>query len=126
MTTAYYDYYVLKTNETANDYSQLVEFIDVLNNTSADDFPTELEPLFDVDDGLQGLALNNLFVNLDSYNGSAHNYYVYDRDDTGKITHIPWDTNESFGRFLMFMAPGEDPLELDPFWLPTATRPGER
>ena len=121
----YYDYYVLKTNETANDYSQLIEFIDVLNNTSADDFPTNLEPLFDVANGLQGLALNNLFVNLDSYNGSAHNYYVYDRDDTGQITHIPWDTNESFGRFLMFTARGENPLELDPFWLPTATRPGE-
>ena len=69
--------------------------------------------------------MNNLFVNLDSYNGSAHNYYVYDRDDTGQITHIPWDTNESFGRFLMFVDRGEDPLELDPFWLPTATRPGE-
>ena len=42
-----------------------------------------------------------------------------------RFTHIPWDTNESFGRFLMFIAQGEDPLELDPFWLPTATRPGE-
>lgn len=122
---SYYDYYVLKTNETTNDYSQLIAFIDVLNNTPAEDFPTALEPLFDVADGLQGLALNNLFVNLDAYNGSAHNYYVYDRDDTGQITHIPWDTNESFGRFLMFMARGEDPLELDPFWLPTATRPGD-
>ena len=121
----YYDYYVLQTNETANDYSQLIAFIDVLNNTSPEDFPTALEPLFDVADALQGLALNNLFVNLDAYNGSAHNYYVYDRDDTGQITHIPWDTNESFGRFLMFLAQGEDPLELDPFWLPTATRPGE-
>ena len=123
--TAYYDNYILKTNETANDYSQLVAFINVLNTTSADDFPTTLEPLFDVEDGLQGLALNNLFVNLDSYNGSAHNYYVYDRDDTGQITHIPWDTNESFGRFTMFVSQGEDPLELDPFWLPTAMGPGD-
>lgn len=121
----YYDYYVLQTNETANDYSQLIAFIDVLNNTPADDFPTNLEPLFDVADGLQGLALNNLFVNLDSYNGSAHNYYLYDRDDTGQITHIPWDTNESFGRFTLFMASGEDPLELDPFWLPSPISPGE-
>ena len=118
---SYHDYYELKTNETADDYSQLIEFINVLNNTSADDFPVELEPLFDVQDALQGLALNNLFVNLDSYNGSAHNYYVYDRDDTGKITHIPWDTNESFGRFLMFLSSGDDPLELDPFWLPSGS-----
>lgn len=122
---AYYDYYILKTNETANDYSQLIEFVNVLNNSSAADFPTTLEPLFDVQDGLQGLALNNLFVNLDSYSGSAHNYYVYDRDDTGQITHIPWDTNESFGRFTLFTARGEDPLTLSPLWLPSAIGPGE-
>ena len=122
---SYHDYYELKTNETADDYSQLIEFINVLNNTPADDFPTELEPLFDVENGLRGLALNNLFVNLDSYNGAAHNYYVYDRDDTGKITHIPWDTNESFGRFLMFTSAGDNPLQLDPFWLPSGSRPGD-
>ena len=119
----YHDYYELKTNETADDYSQLIEFINILNNTPADEFPTELEPLFDVEDGLQGLALNNLFVNLDSYNGSAHNYFVYDRDDTGKITHIPWDANESFGRFLMFTSPGDNPWN----WIPSgcpASRPG--
>ena len=97
----YHDYYQLKTNETADDYSQLIEFIDILNNQSPVDFPTLLEPVFDVQNALAGLALNNLFVNLDSYNGSAHNYYVYDRDDSGKITHIHWDTNEAFGRFLM-------------------------
>ncbi len=114
----YHDYYQLKTNETEDDYSQLVEFIDILNNQSPVDFPTLLEPVFDVQIALAGLALNNLFVNLDAYNGSAHNYYVYDRDDTGKITHIHWDTNEAFGRFLMYVGHGEDPLEMDPFWLP--------
>jgi len=119
----YPDYYQLKTNETEDDYSQLIEFINILNNQSPDDFPALLEPVFDVQNALAGLALNNLFVNLDAYNGSAHNYYVYDRDDTGKFTHIHWDTNESFGRFLMFMAPGADPLEMDPFWLPAGGGP---
>jgi len=114
----YYDSYQLKTNETANDYSQLIEFIDILNNQSPVDFPTLLEPVFDVQNALAGLALNNLFVNLDAYNGSAHNYYVYDRDDSGKITHVHWDTNEAFGRFLMGVSGSQNPLELDPFWLP--------
>ncbi len=114
----YHDYYQLKTNETEDDYSQLVDFIDILNNQSPVDFPTLLEPVFDVQNALAALALNNLFVNLDAYNGSAHNYYVYDRDDSGKFTHIHWDTNEAFGRFLMFLGHGDDPLEMDPFWLP--------
>jgi hypothetical protein len=119
----YHDSYQLKTNETADDYSQLIEFIDILNNQSPVDFPTLLEPVFDVQNALVGLALNNLFVNLDAYNGSAHNYYVYDRDDSGKITHIHWDTNEAFGRFLMYVDHSDDPLELDPFWLPEGGGP---
>ncbi len=120
---AYYDHYQLKTNEDQNDYSQLIDFIDVLNNQSPTDFPALLEPIFDVPNALSALALNNLFVNLDSYLAVAHNYYLYDRDDTGRITHIHWDTNEAFGRFLMGVAMFEDPLELDPFWLPSAVGP---
>ena len=33
--TAYYANYVLKTNESANDYSQLVEFINILNKSTS-------------------------------------------------------------------------------------------
>ncbi len=114
----YHEFYQLKTHEAADDYSQLIEFIDALNNTSPEDLPAQLEPLFDVENALRGLALNNLFVNLDAYNGAAHNYYLYDRDDTGQFTHVHWDTNESFGRFVVFVDPWDDPLEMDPFWLP--------
>ncbi len=121
--TPYYDSYQLKTNETENDYSQLITLIDVLNNQSPADFPTLLEPLLDVQNALTSLALDNLFVNLDSYLASAHNFYLYDRDDSGRFTHVFWDTNESFGRFLMGLGPSENPLELDPFWLPGPTGP---
>ncbi len=121
--TLYDEYYQLKTNETAYDYSGLVEFIDVLNNTPAASLPAAIEPLLDVEDALAGMALNNLFSNLDSYSGAAHNYYLYDRDDTGQFTHIPWDANESFGTFSQFVARGQDMAELDPFWVPVANGP---
>jgi len=116
----YHDYYQLRTNEAEDDYSQLIDFIDVLNNTPAADFPLNLEPLLDVWGALASIALNNLFVNLDSYASVAHNYYLYDRDDTGRFTHLFWDVNEAFGRFLMGVDPWDDPLHLDPFWLPGA------
>lgn len=124
--TAYEAFYELKTNETANDYSQLIEFIDVLNNTPSGELADAIEPLLDVDDTLTSLALNNLFANLDSYSGAAHNYYVYDRDDTGQFTHLFWDVNESFGTFTQFVERGQNMVQLDPFWLPVATggRPG--
>ena len=116
--SAYYDHYQLKTNEEANDYSGLVSFIDVLNNGDPASFPEELEPLLDVDNALASIAINSLFMNLDSYNGSAHNYYVYQSDTDGQFSHIFWDMNEAFGSFLRFWS-GSDPLETDPFWHPT-------
>ena len=122
----YEDFYALKTNETANDYSQLIEFIDVLNNTPSGELADAIEPLLDVDGTLTSLALNNLFGNLDSYSGAAHNYYVHDRDDTGQFTHLFWDVNESFGTFTQFLDRGQNVVQIDPFWLPVAMggRPG--
>ncbi|WP_160168183.1 CotH kinase family protein [Rhodopirellula sallentina] len=117
----YEEFYELKTNETANDYTDLIEFIDVLNNAPSGELADAIEPLLDVDDTLASLALNNLFVNLDSYIGAAHNYYLYDRDDTGEFTHVFWDVNESFGTFTQFVDRFQDPVEIDPFWLPTGT-----
>lgn len=115
----YDDFYQLKTNETAYDYTQFEELLYVLNNTSTEDLPTAIEPLLDVYDTLANLALNNLFSNTDSYIGSAHNFYLYDRDDTGQFTHLLWDENESFGTFARFLDRGDDMEELDPFWIPS-------
>lgn len=124
---AYEDFYQLKTNEKVNDYTNLIAFIDVLNNTPAASLPAAIEPLLDVQDTLAGLAINNLFANLDSYIGAAHNYYIYERDDTGQFTHIFWDLNESFGTFNRFTSRNQTMTTLSPFWEPegTPTRPGQ-
>lgn len=114
----YFHHYVLETNQTENDWSGLIHFIDVLNNGTPETFVEELEAVFDVDSWAKALALNILFVNLDSYCGSAHNYFLYDRDDTGRFTHLFWDTNEAFGSFLFGIPPWENPLTIGPFWMP--------
>lgn len=121
---AYKKYYQLKTNEVADDYSHLIELTRILANSPPTTFQRKLGSVLDVRGTLYALALNNVFVNLDSYSGSAHNYYLYDRDDTGAFTYIPWDTGLAFGRFLMTVASGEDPLKIGPFWLPTYYDPG--
>ena len=114
----YYERYQLKTNEAANDYSGLIAFIDALNNPSLADMPAALEPLFDVESGLHSMALNLLFAHLDSYSGSAHNYYIYQRNDTGKFTHIHWDLNETFGRFRFGLPQNYNLQNLPVMWLP--------
>jgi hypothetical protein len=92
--------YELKTNEDAADYSGLLNLIDVLNNTADADLPVALETVLDVDMFIKWLALNTLLVSLDSYAGPwAHNFYLYDNPTTGRFVFIPWDYNESFGRF---------------------------
>lgn len=121
---SYEERYQLKTNEEVNDYGQLMAFIDVLNNASDAALPSALEEIFDVPMALRALALNALFVNFDAYVTSAHNYYLYDRDDTGRLTLLLWDVNEAFGRFTMGLSWGDDPISLDPYWLPQATVPG--
>jgi spore coat protein CotH len=121
---SYYNYYTLETNETTNDWSDLVELIDVLNNTAATSLPSKLEPICDVENMLYGTALNILFTNVDSYLGSASEFYLYDRDDTGKFVHIHWDLNEGFGTTGDGSPTIADPMSASEFWLPSSSGGG--
>ncbi len=119
----YYDLYELKTNETENDYSDLIELIDILNNTATADLPAALEPVCDVENMLYGIAVNILFSNLESYVGAASEYYLYDRDDTGQFVYVHWDCNETFGTTGDGTPVVADPMSLDLFYLPSGGGP---
>lgn len=93
--------YELETNEKADDWSDLIEFLRVLNTTPLADLPGAVEPLLDVEAVLNWLVLDNYTVNLDSYTGSGHNYYLYHRLSDNRFTPIPWDPNEAWGVFNM-------------------------
>ena len=53
----------------------------------------------DVDGFLRSAALDMLFSNLDTYTGSARNYYIYHNMDTDMWQWIKWDGNEAFGSY---------------------------
>lgn len=99
----YYTKYELKTNETANDWTDLVQFINVINNTSIGTLQTALDTIFDTDNYIRTWAVHTLFSNLDSYMGSGHNYYIYHDSTDLKFKWISWDANEAFGVFTMGM-----------------------
>ncbi len=122
--SAYERYYELKTNEEADDYSGLIEFTGILNNTDTAELPVKLEPVCDVDNMLYGIALNILFVNLDSYAGSASEFMLYHRQDTGQFVHVHWDLNESFGTTGDGSPRISNPTSLGVFWLPTSSSGG--
>lgn len=99
----YYTQYELKTNEDVNDWSNLVKLLNAINN-SGNEFSTKVEAVLNTKSWLGAWAINNLFVNLDSYNGSGHNYYIYHNSKTDKFEWITWDVNECFGNFNLGLA----------------------
>jgi hypothetical protein len=109
--------YEKDNHEDEDDWTDLIHFLDVLNNTPLDQLKERLDPLLDLDSALALLALDNLTANLDSYLGSGHNYYLYHRQSDGKFMFFPWDPNEAFGNFNMGL--NIDALQRLPlFWLP--------
>jgi spore coat protein CotH len=89
-----------KTNENSEDWSDVQALYDVLHSTTRttneEQWKTDLEAIFDVDEFLKYLAVNNTIQNWDTYGNMTHNYYLYNNPDNGKITWIPWDNNEAF------------------------------
>lgn len=97
----YQNDYELKTNETANDWSDLLRFLNALNNTPAAQVVDSVGKYMNLENWLNYWAAHNLFVNLDSYIGSGHNYFIYHNTDTDRFEWITWDVNEAFGNFQM-------------------------
>ncbi len=113
---SYNELYELKTNELENDWSDLLELINIINNTPADEFVEEFEDHFHIHNFLFYQVINNYFINLDSYFGNSRNYYIYHRDDTNKFTHIPWDFNFAFGLLALNILDPDELLNLNMFW----------
>ena len=89
--------YELKTNELADDYAELVHFIDVLNNTPSADLPCELEKVFDVDKYLRTVAFEILIGHWDGYVWNNNNYYLYQRPEDRRFEFIEYDLDNTLG-----------------------------
>ena len=105
------------TNLYANGYelkstygwTNLVDMINTLNNNF-----TSIEDKLDLDRAIWMLAFNNVWVNLDSYNGSfRQNYYLY-RDINNRFVPTIWDLNMSFNGFPGGTGSGTGGATLDP------------
>ncbi len=87
------DYFSLYELRSEKGWSELLELIDVLNES-----PENIEEILQVDQTLWMHAFNYALVNFDSYIGYAQNYYLY-QDDNGLFYPLIWDLNMSFGSF---------------------------
>ncbi|MBN2036701.1 MAG: CotH kinase family protein [Chitinispirillaceae bacterium] len=89
--------YELKTNESENDWSGLLDLVDQLNSTPDSSFVRIVGQCLDFDNCIRYLAFNMVNANFDSYTGSGRNYYLYDNRKAGTFKLVPWDLNLSFG-----------------------------
>jgi spore coat protein CotH len=88
----------LKTNEEVADFTDVQQLYDVLNHenrtSNTEQWQDDLEQIFNIDGFLKYLAVNNVIQNWDTYGVMTHNYFLY--NNSGLLTWIPWDNNESF------------------------------
>ncbi|MGB5107493.1 MAG: CotH kinase family protein [Candidatus Zixiibacteriota bacterium] len=108
------DYQVLYELDSDAGWSDLIGFLDTLNN-----FTASVDQVLNIDRHLWMLAYDNHLVNLDAPINFAHNYYLY-RDDANRFNPIIWDLNMIFGAFHKVIGGGNLTLtqmqQLSPFF----------
>lgn len=90
------------TNETGGDYSDVVAFLNVLNNVSASQVRSQLDGLINLDKFYSYLALLAATGDYDSIlagdaPSTPNNHHWYHREDTNRLQAIPWDRSNTFG-----------------------------
>ena len=124
----YRDNYEKKTNEEADDWSDIIALCQFLSDTDPEDMDTQLGEWVDIDQHITQLAGLALFANYDSYIGPAHNFYMYRRNADDLWRHINWDNNLAFGTFRNGLPNGQNVLTTALTWHregqgPNAARP---
>ena len=92
----YRDGYELKNNDP-NDYSDLIDFLKILNETDISSLPCELEKVFNVDTYLKVIAFDVFTGNWDGPIFNKNNCYLYKNTATSKFEYIPYDLDNTFG-----------------------------
>lgn len=94
----YYNCYDLKTNTTANNWTDLVNLTYQINMTTAAQFYDSVNAVMNTNSFIGAWAACNLFADFDSYSFRyQHNYYIYHNTATNKFEWITWDVSTAFG-----------------------------
>ncbi len=91
--------YGLRTNKDDPDYSDIIQLcyvIDGVQYESEAAFTQSLEGVLNVDGYLRYTAVLMTHQNLDTYQYTGNNYFIYDDLTTGKFAFVAWDLNSSW------------------------------
>ncbi len=88
-----------KITNPASGYSNLIQFIQLVNSTPATQLYSTLAPIFDIEGFIEYLALM-MAISDDSF--SCHNYFLYCDLTTGKWSWLADDLDSTFGHLGVF------------------------
>lgn len=84
-------------NEPFSDYTDLVNFIRLINDETAPAQLAQFEASLNVDTFLRAMAADVALGSWDNYWYGANNYYLYRNQDTDRFEWIPYDYDNSLG-----------------------------
>jgi len=93
----YSEVYELKGSSIERPWSGLIKVCELLEKTPAVELETRIENLFNIDRALWFLALENIFMDNDSYVAKASDYALYQDGLHNRIHLLQQDGSEPFG-----------------------------
>ena len=101
-----YERYNIKLGEKNTDQiRRFAKLLKLVEQGSDDEFAREIGKRMNLEQFAGYLAATSILVNIDSYIGMPHNYYLLMDKADGKLRMLPWDLNETFGTFTMGRSP---------------------
>ena len=95
-----YARYNIKAGEkNVDQIQQFAEFLKLIEEAPKAEFEREISKRMDLKQFAAYLAATSILVNIDSYIGMPHNYYILMDKADDKLRVLPWDLNETFGTF---------------------------
>jgi len=92
-----YDYCEWTQGGDRPPFSDLVNFIDVLNNSSEEDLPCALEEVINADDYLRQAAIDVMIGNWDGYIYNTNNLYLFHNPISDRFEYVIYDTDNTYG-----------------------------
>ncbi|MCW4466578.1 CotH kinase family protein [Glutamicibacter sp. MNS18] len=92
----YADAFTAKSGDETN-LQPIADFLEFVNNSSDEDFASQLGDRLEVDQFASYLAVQELIGNMDDIDGPGNNSYLRYNESTGKMSVVSWDLNMAFG-----------------------------
>ena len=94
----YRPYYLKKTNEAADDYSDVIALTDALTNAPDETFQAETEALADMAHWVRWFAVQAVVYNDEGalWKGQGDDYFLYHRPSDDRFVLLSWDHDNCF------------------------------